>query len=216
MGGWGEYTAAWTVFLLTHAIPVRPPAKPWIVMRLGTAGFAFAYSVLSIAVLIWLVCSADRAPFVEVWSRAEWQNHIVLVAMTLACFVLALAAFRPNPFSFGGWDNAKFDPARPGIVGWVRHPVLVALCLWSIGHLAPNGDLAHVIMFGGFAFFALLGMAMIDRRRKRSMGPQMWHRLRPLPNFQDVWSPLRCLAAVFVLLGLLVLHPLVIGVPAYW
>nr|WP_299880523.1 NnrU family protein [uncultured Sulfitobacter sp.] len=45
---------------------------------------------------------------------------------------------RPNPFSFGGSRNAQFDPAHPGLVRFMRHPLLVALALW--GHaLAVSG-----------------------------------------------------------------------------
>ena len=36
--------------------------------------------------------------------------------------------------------------------------------------LVPNGDLAHVILFGTFAGFALLGQRLIDRRKRREMG----------------------------------------------
>lgn len=216
MTGWGEYVVAWVVFLLTHAVPVRPPVKPWIVARLGRMGFGLAYSALSIAVLVWLIGAAARAPYIELWPRAEWQNHVTLTAMILACLIFALAAFRPNPFSFGGWRNEQFDPSRPGIVGLVRHPMLAALGLWALGHVAPNGDLAHVVMFGGFAAFAGLGMVMIDRRRQRSMGVEVWQRRSPSVTLRGVPGPLRWLTAAAILTGLIALHPLVIGVPAVW
>ncbi|MDK3074585.1 NnrU family protein [Sedimentitalea sp. JM2-8] len=216
MGGWGEYAAAWTVFLLSHAIPVRPPVKPWLVARLGAAGFGIAYSVLSLAILIWLIGAAQRAPFVELWPRAGWQNHVTLAAMILACLVLALALARPNPFSFGGAHDDRFDPDNPGIVGLTRHPVLAALALWALGHLVPNGDLAHVLMFGGFACFALLGMRLIDRRRQGTMGRDTWRALLPRRGLAGPFSLRRGLAGL-LLAGLLVaLHPFVIGVPAVW
>ena len=189
MAGWGEYAAAWAVFLLTHAIPVRPPARPWLVARLGQAGFGLAYSLLSVAVLAWLIGAAARAPHVDLWPRAEWQNHVTLMAMVLACLMLALAVGRPNPFSFGGAQNDRFDPDLPGIVGLGRHPVLAALMLWSLGHVAPNGDLAHVLMFGGFAGFALLGMAMIDRRRRRELGAEVWRARLPTRTLGGMGIP---------------------------
>lgn len=216
MDGWGEYGIAWAAFLLTHAAPIRPPMKPWLVARLGRAGFGLAYSALSVAVLVWLIGAAGRAPFVEIWPRADWQNLVTLTAMAGACLILALGAGNPNPFSFGGWRNEMFDPSRPGIVGLVRHPVLVALLLWSLGHLAPNGDLAHVLMFGGFAGFAVLGMAMIDQRRRREMGTEAWSRLLPAPTLRGAASPLRWLAGAALCLALIALHPVVIGVPAIW
>ena len=73
---------------------------------------------------------------------------MVHLGMFAVCLILALSIARPNPFSFGGAQNARFDPARPGIVRWVRHPILLSLALWAGLHLLPNGDLSHVILFG--------------------------------------------------------------------
>lgn len=216
MANWGEYAAAWAVFLLTHTVPVRPPLRPWLVARLGAAGFGLIYSALSVGVLVWLIGSAARAPYVQVWARAEWQNHVTLAAMVLACVCLALGVGRPNPFSFGGWHNDRFDPARPGIVGLVRHPMLAALFLWSAGHLAPNGDLAHVLMFGGFAGFALLGMKIIDRRKQREMGLEVWHDGLPACTLRGAANGTRWGAAGTLVLALIALHPVVIGLPAIW
>ncbi|MEI4263705.1 NnrU family protein [Roseovarius sp. D0-M9] len=83
----------------------------------------------------------------------------------------------PIRFSFGGAQNERFDAARPGIVRWSRHPLLLAMALWAAAHIVPNGDLAHVILFGTFAIFALLGGQLIDRRKRHEMGPE-WQRLR--------------------------------------
>ena len=48
---------------------------------------------------------------------------------------------------------------------WTRHPLLVALALWAGAHLLANGELAHAILFGAFAAFALSGRRAIDSRR---------------------------------------------------
>lgn len=212
---WAEFTAALGVFLLSHAVPVRPPVKPWLVGLLGQRGFTIVYSLLSLAVLAWLIVAAGRAPFVLLWSWEPWHNHLVLAIMALVCVILALAVGRPNPFSFGGANNAAFDPARPGIVGWMRHPLLVALALWSGAHAFANGTLAHVIMFGSFAGFALAGGWLIDRRRQRELGAQ-WHWLRRAvqrPGIAAVvGQPLRVLAGVALYAALIFAHPLLFGV----
>ncbi len=150
-------------FFLTHSIPIRPPLRPWAVARLGHAGFGIAYSALSLAVLAWLIAAAGRAPYVPLWDWAPWQNHVVLAVMLPVCVILSLAIARPNPFSFGGAQNDRFDPASPGIVRLTRHPLLLALGIWSAAHILPNGDLAHVILFGTFAGFAMLGGRLVDR-----------------------------------------------------
>jgi uncharacterized membrane protein len=164
-------------FLATHSIPLRPNVRKPIEARLGAGLFLTLYSALSIAALAWLIIAAGRAPFVEVWPWEPWELLVPQIGMALVCLIAALSLGRPNPFSFGGAQNAAFDPVNPGIVGWMRHPLLVAMAIWAAAHIVPNGDFAHVLMFGAFALFALLGIAMIDRRRKRIMGAE-WLALR--------------------------------------
>jgi len=74
---------------------------------------------------------------------------------------------RRDPFSFGGAHNDRLDPQQAGIVRWSRHPLLLALALWTPAHLVPNGDLAHVILFGTCAAIALPGGRLIDARAAR-------------------------------------------------
>lgn len=216
MIGWGGYAAAWAFFLFTHAVPVRPPLRPWLVARLGQGGFTLAYSALSLAALAWLLVAAGRAPHVPLWPMPPMAHWLVLAAMVPACLLLALTLGRPNPLSFAGARNHAFDPARPGLEKLVRHPVLAALLIWSLAHLAVNGDLAHALMFGGFALFALLGMAMIDRRRRREMGPERWRaqiaRMRAAPLHLPPAAGRRVFAGLAVLVALVALHEWLSGV----
>lgn len=215
--GWVEFAAAYAVFLLAHMIPVRPGVRGRLVGLFGASGFTMAYSVLSLALLYWLVLAAGRAPFVPVWPWAPWQNHVVLATMLAVCLLLALSLGRPNPFSFGGSGNHRYDPARPGIVALTRHPILDALALWALAHLVANGDLAHVLLFGGFAGFALLGRRMIDRRKRRTTGEARTS-LQPkkteaLGLLEDPGSlVLRSSAGIAAYILLLVLHAPLIGV----
>ncbi|MDW3117484.1 MAG: NnrU family protein [Roseovarius pacificus] len=174
--GWSEFILAFLVFFLSHLIPVRPPVRPWLVGHLGQTGFTAVYSALSVAILGWIIAAAGRAPYVALWDRAAWQTHVPLTAMGIVCLIVALSLGRPNPFSFGGAHNDRFDPAHPGIIRYLRHPLLAALAIWALAHMVPNGDLAHVIVFGVFALFALLGQSLITRRRKRELGPR-WQQL---------------------------------------
>jgi uncharacterized membrane protein len=216
--GWFEFALAYVVFFLSHSLPVRPPLRPWLQARLGATGFMLAYSALSLAVLAWLIGAAGRAPYVGLWDWAPWQVHVPLTVMGPVCLILALSIGRPNPFSFGGARNERFDPARPGIVRWSRHPLLSALALWAAAHVVPNGDLAHVILFGTFAGFALLGGRLIDRRKRREMGAE-WQRLRmavaaaPRLSWPASGGTFARLAACIALYAtLLWAHPVLFGV----
>jgi uncharacterized membrane protein len=212
--GWGEYAAAFAFFFLSHSIPVRPPVKAWLTAALSKRGFTLAYSAISLAALGWLIAAATRAPVVVLWDWAPWQNAMTFAGMALACGLAALAIGRPNPHSFGGARNEYFDPAAPGIVGWVRHPLLAVLMIWSLAHIPPNGTLALAVLFGLFAGFSLLGMRIIDRRKRREMGKARWSRLAAGPARLSP-SPaglLRLGIGAILYLVLLALHGPVIGV----
>ncbi len=219
MTGWIEFAAAIAVFFLSHSLPMRPAVRARGVEYLGRGGFGLLYSALSIAALAWMIGAAGRAPFVQLWPRQTWQTLVPLIAMALACLIAAFSIARPNPFSFGG-GSSGFDPARPGIVRWLRHPMLAALALWAASHMVPNGDLAHVLLFGIFAAFAVLGMRLVDRRKQRQMGVAQWAALRraagagpfvPRP-VSSAHAAIRFGIAAALYVTLIVLHPVVIGV----
>ncbi|MDX8350686.1 NnrU family protein [Cognatiyoonia sp. IB215446] len=217
---WAGFIVAFIAFFVTHSLPVRPPLRPILVRALGPRGFGLAYGALSLGALTWLIIAAGQAPFVPLWSWAPWQNGVALILMGLSCIIFSLGLGRPNPFSFGGAQNYLFDPQRPGIVRLTRHPLLTALAVWALAHLIPNGDLAHVILFGVFAGFASFGGLLVDRRKRREMG-QGWQMLKDDMGRQahavafmsaPVSDALRIVVAGFVYVGLLWLHPRVIGV----
>jgi len=216
--GWTEFVAAFGFFFVSHSAPVRKPIRDRITKKIGSRGFTLAYSALSLAALAWLITAADRAPYVQLWPWASWQPYIPLIVMAPVCLIIALAVARPNPFSFGGANNDAFDPSRPGLVGWIRHPLLVALGLWAGAHIVPNGDLAHVLLFGTFAIFALAGQRLVDRRKQRELGGR-WGELdrgRRCGRSLDVKRfgsgfAARFLTAVFLYLILIALHPSLFG-----
>lgn len=217
--GWIEFAAAWVVFFLTHSLPIRPPMRPWSQRVLGRRGFLMAYSALSLGTLGWLISATGRAPFVPLWDWAPWQVYVPLAVMLPVCLILALAVGRPNPFSFGGARNDRFDPAHAGIVRVTRHPLLAALALWAAAHIVPNGDLAHVLLFGIFALFAAFGGRLVDKRRKRDLGAE-WQRLqtavmaRPGTVQPASWAATltRLVAGVILYASLIWAHPWLFGV----
>lgn len=211
---WGEFLAAFVTFFVSHSIPTRPAVKSHIVAKTGTLGFTLLYSALSIAILTWIVGAAGRAPYVEIWAWAPWQNHLPLTGMLLATLMVSMVFGQPNPLSFGGWNNAAFDPENPGLIGWIRHPLLAGLMIWSLTHLVPNGNLAHVIVFGLFAGFSLLGMKIIDRRSKRILGADDWQHLSNTRHRLTITGAgiTRILIGGLIYLAILYSHEWVIGV----
>lgn len=228
MGGWGELLLAFVVFLLSHALPARPALRERLVGMLGQGGYLAAYTVLSLALLGWLIVAAGRAPYVPLLPWGVWQAWVPNIVMPFAVLLIVFGTAAPNPLSFGGAGNGCFDPERPGIVGVTRHPLPWGLVMWSGSHGLANPDLAHVLLFGGSAGFALLGMWMIDRRNRRRMGVERWAQLGTRSSIIPFaallggrWrpaagpSPLRLVIALLLWISLLGLHGLVIGVSPF-
>ena len=144
------------------------------VRALGEGGFRLLFSALSVAALANLVVAYKRAETELLWVAPEWARWTV-VALMLPAFILLAAAFtNPNPTAVGQRASANRGPQ--GIQRVTRHPMLVAVALWSAGHLAVNGDSAAVVFFGAFLLTALAGMPSIDAKL-RQRDHAGWQRL---------------------------------------
>lgn len=227
MGGWGEYAAALAVFVLAHVVPTRPRVRGRLTALVGERRYLAVYSLLSLGLLYWLILAAGRAPFVELWPFAPWQLWVPNLVMPVVILLVVAGVGIANPFSFGGRTGPEaersFDPERPGITAVTRHPLLLAILLWSTAHLVANGNLAHGLLFGLFALMAGLGMWMLDRRRRGRWGAGRFRTLGRntallgLPAasrtaWRDAFPLRRIVIAAAAYLALLALHPLLFGV----
>ena len=223
---WGDLFAALATFLLSHAIPARPQIRVRLIQLLGRPAYLIAYSILSIIILGWLIAATASAPFVELWQREDWQTAFPAIGMAIATTLAVFGLTSPNPLSLSARRPVGFDPERPGVAGLVRHPVLWATLLWSITHIVPNGDMAHLIMFGLFAALSIGGMAMLDRRKRRALGDDSWQRLArmtsnwPLLGLGKGWRPafgtgtaVRLASGIVIYAALVGAHGAITGIP---
>lgn len=168
-----ELLVALAVFVLAHGVPARPAIRDRLVARLGRGVYLAGYSVVSLALLVWFIDAARRAPVVTLWAFAPWQAWLPMVAMPVALALLFAGLASPNPlsvsFSAGGGKGA--------IVAITRHPVLWGFLLWALAHLPPNGDAAALVAFGAMAVLAGVGMPLVDRRARARLGEEAWHAL---------------------------------------
>jgi len=132
---WGEFILALAAFLGSHVIPAR--FREPLVAALGRRGYVIGYSLLSLALLYWLILAAGRAPHVELWPQWGWMRWLVNIAMPVAVLAAAVG----------------------GMAG-----LMAGFALWGGAHLVANGDLAHVILFGLLLAYALFGLAVGLRR----------------------------------------------------
>jgi uncharacterized membrane protein len=155
---------AMIAFLGSHFALSSGPVRAALARLVGEAAFQGAYSLLALALIVWTVIAFENAPFVPLWT-VPWMPLVPVVVMPLAVLFLVCGVSQRNPTMVGGHFSAAADPA-PGILRITRHPVLWSFALWALAHIAPNGDLASLIFFGGFALLALAGTVVIDLKRR--------------------------------------------------
>ncbi len=157
------------VFLAAHIIPAIRPVRAGLVRALGEPLYLIAYSMVSLAVIVWMILAYSAAPYVEMWPAMDWARLFAVIVMAPAYVLIVAGMASPNPFSLG-WGRKGFDPARPGIVGVTRHPVIWGLGLWAGVHVLANGDLASDILFGLLGALSLAGPVSLDAKRRGVLG----------------------------------------------
>ncbi|MXN65533.1 NnrU family protein [Stappia sp. GBMRC 2046] len=216
-----SFIAAIIAFFAAHSIPAIKPVRSALVGAMGLRGYLATYSVLSLALLAWVIWAALNAPYVELWGQPQWAWHPALLLASLGILSATFGLVRPNPLSIS-LNSATFDPTRPGLTAYLRHPVLTGFLLWGIGHLLINGDVVLVALFGAMTLFAAIGPAIVNRRIIRRMGTEKRdhligkianaRRTRPFLSLFGMWDIagiVAGLAAIAALLG--GLHLLLFG-----
>jgi uncharacterized membrane protein len=103
-----------------------------------------------------------QAPRVELWNLEPYGRDLALVVMPLAMILLVSGLLSRNPTAVGGERLVGTGQALSGMTTVTRHPFLWGVGLWSLVHLAANGDAASLLLFGG--------MAAIDHKRSLALG----------------------------------------------
>lgn len=162
--------AAAGFFLLIHFGIAGTRIRDALVARVGEKAYRAAFSLLSVVGLVWLIRAYARAPLEIVWSPPPGASYAAL-ALVLPAFLLAVPGLlTPNPTAANFESRLRHDDAVRGIIRITRHPFLWGTALWAAAHLAANGDLASIVLFGSLLFLALAGTVSIDAKRRRGFG----------------------------------------------
>jgi len=172
------------LFFAIHFVPAMPGLKASLVGRMGENGYKGLFSLVSLAGLVLMIWGYVSAPFETVYTPPDGGRMVASVLVLLG--LIALAAFHLQSYT------RKF----------LKHPMLVGIALWSLGHLFANGDLASVLLFGSFFAYSIIDMTVATAQgRVKQVTPKAAH---------DV---IGLVAGIAIYAILLYLHPIVIGVP---
>lgn len=227
-----ELALAALLFPLSHILLSSTPLRAALVEAIGEPAFRGVYSLLSLALLIWLVFAYRAAPpGPELWMLFPWGHYLPAVMMPVALFLL-VGGFGPaNPTAVGADPQVLDSPgAARGATRLTRHPMMWGIGLWALAHLPPNGDVASVLFFGSLGALALGGTLAIDAKYRRRYGARFAPLEMSTSNLpllavaqgrQSIaaaakeYGLLRLGVVVVLWAGLLHGHALLFGVPPY-
>lgn len=141
------------LFFGVHSVSIVAPGFRDRMAAKSHLGWKALYSIVSLLGLVMMVRGYGdlRASPTLLYASPVWLQHIAAI-LILPVFVFLLAPYFPGR-----------------IKAALKHPQLVAVKLWALGHLLANGMLADVILFGGFLAWAVAARISAKRRPARPL-----------------------------------------------
>lgn len=174
----------WILFLGAHLTPGVFGQRDRLVASLGEGRFTAICIATSVTGMIGIIAGKYFAPFINVWYPPVWSRDVAGL-LVLVGFILVFALLLPT-----------------NLRRLTKHPMLAGIACWGTGHLLANGDLASMILFGGFTAFAIVSMVSLIRRGNTGDATKQ-------PWWRDVLIVVAGTAAYGLVLWL---HPLLFGV----
>ena len=168
---------------LMHLVAAVPSLKAKLKARVGERAYGPLFGIASLAGIAIIVLGWRASDFVHVYDPPEWGRH--------ANFLLTLIAFICfGIFIFRGRLRQK-----------LRFPMAFAVIFWATGHLLANGDMASVILFGGFLAYAVAHIVI-----------GVMNGVRPSPEVRDGHDLLSVVMGIALYGVMAQLHGALIGV----
>jgi uncharacterized membrane protein len=149
------------LLLATHSVSILGPGwRDRAVARIGRGPWMGLYSLASLAGLALIVAGFGSARQDSGLIYVPLPPHLALILL-LPVFPLTLAAVLPGRIRTA-----------------VRHPLTLAILLWSAAHLLVNGLAADVLLFGAFFVWAAaqwLSEGYRSQPRPPARTPSRWN-----------------------------------------
>jgi uncharacterized membrane protein len=144
------------LFFGLHTLPMLPSLREPVHARLGERGYKMAFGILSALGLLLIIVGFAQlrgsGQDVQLWSPPGWTRHVAF-ALMLPALILMVAAYAPSRIR--------------ELAGY--HPLLLGIMVWALAHLIANGDLAGLLLFGGFLVWAIADR--ISTGERGDLGP---------------------------------------------
>jgi len=136
----------WALFLSVHLSPGVFGMREKLVARLGEQRFLGIYIASSVTGMVFIIAGKIIAPTVQVWIPPLWGAQAAGIFVLIGCILFMGLALPTN------------------LRRLTHHPMLLGMACWGVGHLFANGELDSILLFGGFAGYALISVGSLIQR----------------------------------------------------
>ena len=139
-------TVGVVLWIVVHLFPAfAPDARKQLIKSIGPAPYRGLFSLLTLVALGAIIYGWRNTDYSLLYNTPPWASMVTLALMAIAVVFL-------------------LEGSLPGRSRWVRHPQLCGVAMWAVAHLASNGELQSVILFGGMLLWAVADIFLINRR----------------------------------------------------
>jgi len=175
------------LFIVLHMITFwARNVRAGAVSLIGEMPYKGLFALATIGSFTLMVLGWKAAEVLPVYDAPSWGMHVTPI-FVLAGFILFVASNAPT-----------------NIRRMLRHPQLVGVTLWGIGHLLSNGENRSLLLFGGFVIFSLIAMMASNKRDGE------WVKREKVGLANDI---ITVVVAVALYAGFMYFHGAIIGVP---
>ena len=134
------------IWSLLHFIPTAASGfRSSMVQRLTLPVYKGIFGLIIIGAALLVIHGYKAASVEPVYQPPPWGAAMTVV-LTFFAFILLFAPYMENSFS-----------------RILRHPQLVGVVLWGVGHLLSSGEARAVVLFAGFTLWAVIEILLINR-----------------------------------------------------
>jgi uncharacterized membrane protein len=129
-----------------------------VVDRIGADPYRGVHSLVALLGLVLVVWGFTRyraSDWDQICAPPEHARDVTWTLMWLALVSLGCA----------------FQKTPSRIRGWLRHPLLASVTLWSLAHLISNGDAGGMLMFGAFFVWSIYARIALELRGDHGAAP---------------------------------------------
>ncbi len=171
---------------LLHLLAAVPSLKAGLKTRIGEKAYGPVFGIASLIGLAITIAGWRMADFVAVYDPPNWGRHANFGFTLIAFICLGIFIFRGS------------------LRQRLRFPLAIGVMFWACGHLFANGDLASLVLFGGFFIYAVAHYTIASLNG-----------IRPSPEVRGGHDLLAILIGIALYGVMAQLHGAVIGVPVF-